>query len=116
MNLDWDQVVAFALSLSDTETASHYGAPSVKVNGHAIISPGREPGSFCLIIDRDTVDMLKDTDPHTYWQTPHYVGWPAVLVRYDTNDPERVLHMIEAAHAWNAARPKSKARPRKARA
>ena len=26
---------------------------------------------------------LKATEPNTYWQTPHYEGWPAILVRYD---------------------------------
>ena len=34
--------------------------------------------------------MLKETDPDTFWQTPHYEGWPGVLVRYGSADPERV--------------------------
>jgi hypothetical protein len=109
--LDWDTVVAHALSLPGSETATHYGAPSVKVNGRAILAPGREDGSFCLMVDLDTVEMLKETDPDTYWQTPHYEGWPGVLERFHTADPERVLAMIETSHAWNAARPKP--RPRK---
>lgn len=104
--LDWHAVVAHALSLSGTEATTYYGAPSVKVNDRAILAPGREDGSFCLMVDLDTVEMLKETDPDTYWQTPHYEGWPGVLVRFDTADPERVLAMIEASHAWNAARPK----------
>ncbi len=111
MTLNWDMVVAHALSLPDTEAATHYGAPSVKVNGRAILAPGREAGSFCLMLDLDTIEMLKDTDPDTYWQTPHYEGWPGVLVRFDTDDHDRVLAMSDAAHAWNAARPKP--RPRK---
>lgn len=114
MKLGWDKVVAHALSLPGSEEASHYGGPSVKVNGRPILAPGREQGSFCLMVDLDTVEMLKETDPETYWQTSHYVGWPAVLVRYDTDDPDRVLRMIEASHAWNLTRKPPK--PRKSKA
>ena len=57
-----------------------------------------------LLVDRATVDMLIETDPATFWQTPHYVGWPAVLVRYATDDPDRVRAMIERAHDQALAR------------
>ncbi|MBY8822171.1 MmcQ/YjbR family DNA-binding protein [Sphingomonas colocasiae] len=110
MSLDWDGVVAFALSLPGTELSTSYGKPAVKTNGRAFVAPGREAGSFCLMIDLDTVEMLMETDPDTYWQTPHYAGWPAILVRYDSADPERVRAMITQAHGWNAARPKPRPR------
>ncbi len=97
MTLDWDAVIAHALSLPGTEPATHYGKPTVKANGHPLVSPGHEPGSFALHIDQDTKAMLMETDPATFWQTPHYQGWPCVLVRYDTADPARVLAMIERA-------------------
>lgn len=97
MMLDWDAVAAHALSLPGTEASPHYGKPSVKANGHALIGLGREPGSFVLHIDEATKLMLLETDPATYWQTPHYEGWPALLVRCDSPDPERVLAMIGAA-------------------
>ena len=109
MSLDWDTVTAFAASLTGAERSPHYGAPAVKANGNAFVAPGREAGSFCLLIDRDTVDLLKETDPDTYWQTKHYEGWPAVLVRYDSPDPDRVHAMIERAHGQALA----KKRPRK---
>jgi len=111
---DWEETVAFALSLPDTEHGTHYGGPAVKVasNGRAFIAPGRESDvSFCLMIDLDTVEMLKETDPQTYYQPPHYVGWPALLVRYDNDDPERVCAMIEQARDQAAAR--KPAAPRK---
>lgn len=40
----------------------------------------------------------------TYWQTPHYHGWPSLLVRYGSSNPERVLAMVEKAHALAIAR------------
>ncbi|MGJ3649633.1 hypothetical protein ACLB0R_14310 [Sphingomonas sp. GlSt437] len=112
--LGWDDAVAFALSLRDTEAGQHYGQPAVKVasNGRAFLNVGHEADtSFVLAIDLDTVELLKETDPVTFWQSAHYEGWPAVLVRYDSPDPDRVRAMIERSRDWTAAKPK--ARPRK---
>jgi hypothetical protein len=116
MSLDWDAVVAFALSLPDTELGTSYGKPAVKVasNGRAFLYTGHEAtSSFGVAIDLDTVEMLKETDPATFWQTPHYEGWPAVLIRYDSPDPERVHAIIERSCAWTAAKPKVKPRKKK---
>jgi hypothetical protein len=110
MSLDYRKVTSFAASLPGAEHSTHYGAPAVKANGNAFVAPGREEGSFCLLIDRDTVDMLKETDPDTYWQTPHYEGWPSVLVRYDSSDPERIFAMIERAHEQALAKKRPKKR------
>ena len=110
MTLHWENVANFAASLPDSEASTHYRAPTVKVRGNAFVATGHEPGSFCLLIDRDTVDMLKDTDPATYWQSAHYEGWPAVLVRYDSRDQDRVFAMIERAHAQAVAKQRSRAR------
>jgi len=111
---NWDEAVAFALSLPDTELSTSYGKPAVKVasNGRAFLYTGHEDQtSFGIAIDLDTVEMLKETDPDTFWQTPHYEGWPAVLIRYDSPDPERVRVMIEQSHDWTAA--KAKVKPRR---
>jgi hypothetical protein len=112
----WDEAVAFALSLPDTELSTSYGRPAVKVksNGRAFLYASREVDtSFGVEIDLDTVELLKETDPDTFWQTPHYVGWTAVLVRYDTKDDERVRDVIERSRDWNAARPAARPRKRK---
>jgi hypothetical protein len=112
----WEAAVAFALSLPDTELSTSYGKPCVKVasNGRAFLYTGHEEEtSFGIAIDLDTVEMLKETDPDTFWQTPHYEGWPAVLIRFDSADPERVRAMIERSRDWTAAKPKVKPRKRK---
>lgn len=102
----WDEAVAFALSLPDTVLSTSYGKPAVKIasNGRAFLYVGREAESaFGVAIDLDTVEMLKETDPDTFWQTPHYEGWPAVLVRFDSADPDRVRAVIERSRDWTAA-------------
>jgi hypothetical protein len=111
---NWGEAVAFALSLPGTELSTSYGKPAVKVNGRAFLFIGREEEtSFGVAIDLDMVEMLKETDPDTFWQSPHYEGWPAVLIRYGSRDPERVREIVERSHAWTAAKPEPRPRKRK---
>ncbi|WP_448953806.1 MmcQ/YjbR family DNA-binding protein [Labrys neptuniae] len=110
MPMNWDEAVAHALSLPGAEMSTSYGKAAVKVNKRAFLSPGHEQGSFCIAIDKDTIEMLLALAPETYWQTPHYVGWPAVLVRESGPDTDHVRGMIAKAHAWTAARPVPRAR------
>ena len=114
--MTFDEAVEFALTLPDTERATSYGKPAVKVtpNGRAFLFPSHEADtSFGIAIDLDTIEILKETDPETFWQSPHYIGWEGILVRYDSPDPERVRDVIERSHDWVAAKPKP--RPRKPR-
>jgi hypothetical protein len=107
----WDEAVAFALSLPDTELSTSYGRPAVKVNGRAFLYTGHEDEtSFGIAIDLDTVEMLKESDPETFWQSKHYEGWPAVLIRFASPDQERVIEIVRRSHAWTAAKPKLKPR------
>ena len=111
----WDEVAAFALTLPGTETATYYGEPAIKVaaNGRPVVTPSREPGSFVLHIDRDTKAVLIETDPATFWQTPHYEGWAGLLVRYASDDPERIAAMIEGARDQAAKKKPATARKTK---
>src|ERR1700684_103980 len=110
----WDEAVAFALSLPGTELSTSYGKPAVKVNGRAFLYTGHEQTtSFGVAIDLDTVEMLKETDPDTFWQSPHYQGGPAVLIRYGGADPERVRSVIERSRDQAAAKPPPRPRKKK---
>jgi hypothetical protein len=112
--MTWDEAVAFALTLPGTELGKSYGKPAVKVadNGRSFLFPSHEANtSFAVAMGLDTIEILKETDPETYWQTPHYVGWEGVLIRYHGKDDERVRGVIERSRDFVAAKPM--ARPRK---
>jgi len=114
--MTWDEAVAFALSLPGTELGTSYGKPAVKVssNGRAFLYPSHEADtSFGISLDLDSIEMLKATEPETYWQTPHYEGWPAVLVRYDGEDQDRLRETIQRSRDWSAALPSARPRKRK---
>jgi len=114
--MTWDEAVAFALSLPDTIMSTSYGKPAVKVasNERAFLFPSHEPDtSFGVAIDLDTIEILKETDPASFWQTPHYVGWEGVLIRYDSADEQRVRDVIARSRDFVAAKPKARPRKRK---
>jgi len=114
--MTWDEVVAFALTLPDTELGESYGKPAVKItsNDRAFLFTSHEADtSFGVAMDLDSIEILKETDPETFWQTPDYVGWEGVLIRYGSKDRERVCEVIARARDFVATRPKARPRKRK---
>lgn len=111
--MTFEEAVAFALGLPGTERGTSYGKPAVKItaNGRAFLFPSHEAKtSFGVAIDLDTIEILKETDPDTFWQSPHYVGWEGVLIRYDSKDDERVRDVIERSKEYVQAKPRPKTR------
>lgn len=105
MSLSWDQAVAFALSLPGTEMAKFYNDVVPKVRGKAFISRSREEGSFAIACGNlDKVEMLKELDGSVFWQSAHYEGWPWILVREATADPDMAHPLIESAWEMYASK------------
>ena len=94
---DWDEAVAFARSLPDVVMEKWWSAPCPKINGKGFMSPGREAGSFALMVTHPEKEMLFETDPDTFWQTDHYRNYPMLLVRYGTPSRERIELYIRRA-------------------
>ena len=114
--MTFDEAVAYALTLPDTERGTSYGKPAVKVasNGRAFVYPGHETDtSFAVAMDLDSIEILKETDPASFWQSPHYIGWEGVLIRYDSPDDDRVREVIGHSRDFAAAKPRAKPRKRK---
>ena len=114
--MTFDEAVAYALTLPDTERGTSYGKPAVKVasNGRAFVYPGHETDtSFAVAMDLDSIEILKETDPANFWQSPHYIGWEGVLIRYDSPDDDRVREVIGRSRDFAAAKPRAKPRKRK---
>jgi hypothetical protein len=114
--MTFDEAVAFALTLPDTQRGTSYGKPAVKVasNGRPFLFPSHEADtSFGVAIDLGTIEILKETDSDTFWQSPHYIGWEGVLIRHDSKDGERVRDVIRRSRDFVAAKRRAKARKRK---
>lgn len=100
---DWHDVAAYAVALADSEAGTSYGAPAVKLNGRSFVTRSREPDGFHVMSPHDEKAILLETDPDTFWQTPHYANWPGLLVRFGSADPDRVALVIRRAW-WDRAR------------
>jgi hypothetical protein len=101
------KALAFALTLPGTAqlTKFNWAVAGIAANGQTFLFPGHEKDtSFVVAIDLGTVEILMETEPETYWQSPHYPGHPMVLVRDDSPDTERVRWVIEQACERAAAK------------
>jgi hypothetical protein len=96
---DWDAVVGVGLALPGVELGTTYGKPALKVCGKMIAgTTAPEPGSFVLHVPMEDKAVLIETGPTTFWETDHYHGWPAILVRYGTLETDRIAVLL--ARAW----------------
>lgn len=95
---DWTDLCGFALTLPETAMGSYYGTPAPKVCGKPFLGTGREPGSFSLLLPLPDKDVLMDSAPDVFWETDHYRGWPAVLVRFGAG--ERAWLETLVTRAW----------------
>ena len=105
-----DEMFAYALRQPGAEDSTLHGGRCVRVRGRWIVNGSREPDALALALDLDTVAFLKATEPETYFQTPHFEGWPAVLVRPERADDGRLREQIDKAWARRATKAQRVAR------
>ena len=58
---------------------------------------GRRHKGIAVATPLDEKELLIETDPDTFWETPHYERWPAVLVRFGSAERERIENVIRRA-------------------
>jgi hypothetical protein len=97
------RVVHLASHLPGIEEGTSYGTPALKVRKR-LVARLKEDGET-VVIPTSSVDekeFLISTEPDVYFQTPHYAGWPAVVVRLRVVTDSRLREMLEAAWRRNA--------------
>ena len=101
----WDDVRKLALALPEAEDSTTYGKPAFKVAGKAFAweSP-HEQGALVLRCDPGERPLMIEAQPETFFATPHYDGYPMVLVHLDHADTEALADRIE--ESWLIAAPK----------
>ncbi|MFS0736510.1 MmcQ/YjbR family DNA-binding protein [Sphingomonas sp. 1P06PA] len=104
--MTWDDVCAIARDLPGVVLGTSYGTPAHKVRGKLITRLRAEEGGtvMVLLLPIDEVEHLIETDPACFYQTPHYQGHGAVLVRLPDADPDRVATLVERAWSIRASK------------
>ena len=99
-----DDMFAYALSQPGAEDSTLHGGRCIRVRGHWIVNANQDPDALALALDLGTVAFLMETEPRTYYQTPHFEGWPGLMVRLDRIGDEELALRIE--NAWRFKAPK----------
>jgi hypothetical protein len=101
----WDDVVAIGLRLPEVEVSTWFGTPSLKVRGKSMCRMRTDPDALVLrVIDLGEREALLQGQPDAFFSTPHYDGYPYVLVRLEAVDPGELAELIE--DAWRIRAPK----------
>jgi hypothetical protein len=101
----WEDVVAAGTQFPGVEVTTSFGTPSLKVRGKFMCRMRTNPDALVVrVVDVGDQEALVLGDPDVFFTTPHYDGWPGVLVRLDAVDPVQLAELIE--DAWRVQAPK----------
>jgi hypothetical protein len=99
-----DTVRELALALPEVEESTSYGTPSFKVR-RKMVARLREEGDVLVVrIDHADKEFLIRSRPDTYFTTPHYDGYAAVLVRLGAIGRDELRELLAAAWRFVAPR------------
>jgi hypothetical protein len=87
-----------ALSLPDTEERPSYGTPGFRAKG-TLFARVLDSRTIVVRVDLAWRDALVDAAPEIFSVTPHYVGYPWVVVSLATLDRARLREILGEAHA-----------------
>ena len=97
------RVRAAAAHLPEVEESTWYGTPALKVGGKGFARL-KDADTLVVLCALDEKEMLMEADPKVYFETDHYKGWPAMLVRLKAISPSQLRHRLE--QAWRFRAPK----------
>lgn len=103
--VNWATVREIALALPESEDASGE-RPAFRVRGKLFAwkSRPRDGGALAVRVDPDEKQLILQSNPVVYFETPHYHGYPAVLIRLEKIDRAELVERIE--DAWLTRVPK----------
>lgn len=116
MTLTWDDVVRFATTLPEVEESTSYRTPSLKAGGKSFARLRSEAeGGLALRCEPTEKEALLASGDPAFYTTPHYDGYPYVLVDLDRVESEQLKELLDAAWWLSAPAKLRKARERAAR-
>ncbi|KKB11202.1 hypothetical protein VE25_14010 [Devosia geojensis] len=87
--------------LPEVTRGTSYGTPSLKVKDKSFVRL-KDADTLVLLCPPEQKALLMEMSPHIYFETDHYVGWPAVLVRLSAIDDEELSLRLEDSWRFKA--------------
>jgi hypothetical protein len=104
--MKWDEFVKLAKELPDVEESTSYGRPSIKVRGKFMAGFNPNEKAFVLrIANVEEQAFLCEMAPELFYITPHYKGYPALLMRPSKLTKKEARGRL--LHAWRIQAPKA---------
>ncbi|NNC72870.1 MAG: hypothetical protein HKN78_08340 [Sphingomonadaceae bacterium] len=101
----FDRVVKLGTMLPETSESTWYGTPSLKVKGKGFVRMKEKmDGVLVVTVPIGLKEALIEAEPEKYFETPHYAGWPAMLVRLDAISDDELQRRLECAWLEKAPR------------
>jgi hypothetical protein len=94
-------MLAAKAGLTNVEQGTSYGTPCLRRRGQ-FLARLKDETTLVIRCPLDEKEMLMAAEPDFYFQTDHYVGYPALLVRLDAIDDARLTARLERAWAMQA--------------
>lgn len=97
-----------ARRLPDIVETTSYGTPALKA-GKKLLTRVKDAETAVVMCPLDEKEMLLLAAPDIYFETDHYKGWPALLVRMNAVSDDELRHRLERTWLTQVPRTKAKA-------
>jgi hypothetical protein len=101
----WADVVEIGTRLPGVEVGTSWRTPALRVRGKGMCRMRSDPAALVLrVTDMGEREALLQGQPDVFFSTPHYDGYPYVLVRLNAVDPVELGELLEDAWRVFAAK------------
>ena len=104
------RLVAAARDLPEVAEGTSYGTPSLTVR-KKFLSRVKDADTVVLMCPLEEKELLIEAAPDIYFETAHYKGWPAILVRIANIGDAELRHRMRLAWLMQAPKALAKALP-----
>jgi hypothetical protein len=103
--VEWRDVAEIGARFPGVVEGTSWGTPSLTVRKKFMCRMRTNPDALVMrVIDLADRDALLKGDPEVFFITPHYEGYPAVLVRLEAVEELMLAELIEDAWRLQAAK------------
>ena len=108
--IGWDDLLALARELPEFEESTSWGRPALKVRGKWFAALRTDPDAIIVKCDLEEKPLLLEARPDILFETPHYSGYGAMLIRLDASLEDVREFLVDS---WLLAEREAPARSRK---
>ncbi len=96
MAANFDRVAGLArmAGLPEVAVGTNHGTPALRVRDKSFVRM-KDKGTLVLLCPLEQKEFLMEVAPAIYFETDHYKGWPAVLVRLHEIGDEELAARLE---------------------